>query len=752
MRPSTKDAALSSLELWAGMECTINRVGDVQRDQLALAGHYDRDDDLDLIASLGVRTVRYPILWERIERGEPGGRAWEWTDAQMQRLRNLGLDPIVGLMHHGSGPMDTNLLDAGFPERLAGFAHDVASRYPWVTRFTPINEPLTTARFSALYGIWYPHARDDRGFLRAMLNQIRATRLAMAAIRQVIPEAQLVQTEDLGYAHARPALAEQARFENERRWLTFDLLEGRVGESHPLREYMRWAGIGHDEIADAVGDGCPPDLLGINHYVTSERWLDERLERYPLHTHGGNPWRRYADAEAVRACPESVRGPAALLAEAWARYRRPLAVTEAHLGCTREQQLRWLREIWEAAHDARSRGADVRAVTTWAAFGTHDWSSLVTELRGHYEPGPFDTRGQRPRRTALATMSRALATTGTFDHPALAGPGWWHSPRHGAHTETPVTVHGPPFTVHGSRSSAPHLHLRRSAPRPILVTGARGSLGVALTRIAAERGLACRGLSRAELDVCDAAAVARVLDEIRPWAVVNAAGYVRVDDAEIDAESCHRLNVQAAATLARCCAARGIGFSTISSDLVFDGAKGAPYVESDRPAPLGVYGASKARAEARVLAIAPRALVVRTAWFFGPWDNWNFITTSLRQIAEGAPVAMPGDLAITPTYLPHLADALLDLVIDDERGIWHLANAGSDTVANVVRRVAEGAGLDASLVQGRPSAELGFTAPRPAAVVLDSERGRIMPVLDRALECYLGTRAWEREDAGALTA
>lgn len=737
MRPDV-DVASPALELWAGMECTINRVGDVQRDQLALAGHYERDRDLDLIASLGVRTMRYPILWERIERDTAGGRPWDWTDAQMRRLRELGIDPIVGLVHHGSGPMDTDLLDPHFPERLAAFARQVAARYPWVTRFTPINEPLTTARFSALYGIWYPHARDDRLFLRALLNQIRATCRAMAAIREVTPGAQLVQTEDLGYTHSTPALAEQARFENERRWLTFDLLEGRVTESHPLREYMRWAGVSDGEIADAVGEGCPPALLGVNHYVTSERWLDDRLDGYPAHTHGGNPWRRYADVEAVRACPEQARGPASLLMEVWARYQRPLAVTEAHLGCTREHQLRWLHEVWGAAHDVRSRGADVRAVTAWAAFGTHDWSSLVTELRGDYEPGLFDTRGRHPRPTALATMARALATSGRFDHPALAAPGWWRAEPAADGFPAPMA----PRRAHGPRS----------VPRPILITGARGTLGVALTRSAAERGLVCRGLSHGELDVRDASAVGRILDQIRPWAVVNAAGYVRVDDAEIDVDSCHRLNVQAAATLARCCADRGIGFTTISSDLVFDGAKGAPYVESDRPAPLGVYGTSKARAEARVLAIAPRALVVRTAWFFGPWDNWNFLTTSLRRLAEGTPVVMADDLVIGPTYLPHLADALLDLVIDGERGIWHLANAGGGTVADIVRRTAERAGLDASLVQGCPSARLGYRAPRPAAAVLDSERGRLMPSLDRALDCYLGTRAWERVDAEALTA
>src|SRR4051812_10741565 len=330
MRQPGTDA--SGLELWAGVECTLNRVAARQHDQLALAGHYDRAGDLELIASLGVRTLRYPILWERIEQGAPAGRPWEWTDAQMLTMRELGIDPIVGLVHHESGPIGTDLLDPRFPEQLAAFARLVAERYPWVTRFTPINEPLTTARFSALYGIWHPHARDDRLFLRAMLTQVRATRLAMDAIRRVTPSAQLVQTEDLGHVHGTPALAAQAAFENERRWLSFDLLTGRVDGTHPLRKYIRWAGIGDDELADAVGDGCAPDILGINHYVTSERYLSEELDRFPAHTHGGNGRLRYADVEAVRACADDVVGPASLLCAAWVRYRIPIAVTEAHLG------------------------------------------------------------------------------------------------------------------------------------------------------------------------------------------------------------------------------------------------------------------------------------------------------------------------------------------------------------------------------------------------------------------------------------
>ena len=517
----------SPLEIWTGFECTLNRVGDVQHDQLALTGHYERADaDLEALAALGVRTVRYPILWERIEGGLPDGAAWEWTDARMARMRALGIDPIVGLVHHGSGPFGTDLLDPSFAERLASFARSVAERYPWVTRYTPVNEPLTTARFSALYGIWSPHARDDTLFLRATLNQIRAIRLSMRAIREMTPGAQLVQTEDLGKTHSTELLQYQAAFENERRWLTFDLLTGRVNGAHPMREYMRWVGIGQREIDDAVGEGCAPDIIGINHYATSERWLDERLERYPAHTHGGNHRHRYADVEAVRGRAEGAAGPAALLLEAWHRYGLPIAVTEAHLGCTREQQLRWLHEVWEGAHVARAQGADVRAVTAWAALGTRDWSSLVTRLDGNYEPGLFDIRAPQPRPTALARMVRELATTGTFEHPVLADPGWWRCPERIA-----FAVDGPV-----ERTMPPTCDLTAGARvRPILVTGSDDALGLAFVRLCRERGLACVGMTRRQLDGADREAVERVLHETDAWAMVNAADCVLVDDSEIHA-------------------------------------------------------------------------------------------------------------------------------------------------------------------------------------------------------------------------
>ncbi|HEY6894308.1 MAG TPA: family 1 glycosylhydrolase, partial [Rhodanobacteraceae bacterium] len=226
-----------ALELWAGLECTINRVNDRLVDQLARTGAYARDD-IARFASLGIRSLRWPALWERTAPDRSGAPDWGWCDRTLPQIRDAGIEPIVGLMHHGSGPRWTNLLDAQFATGLAEYARAFADRFPWVRRYTPVNEPLTTARFSALYGHWYPHERADRAFASALLNQCRATVLAFQAVRRVNPAAELVLTEDASSTRGTQPVAEQVTFEDERRWLSLDLLTGRVTSAHPLYDYL----------------------------------------------------------------------------------------------------------------------------------------------------------------------------------------------------------------------------------------------------------------------------------------------------------------------------------------------------------------------------------------------------------------------------------------------------------------------------------------------------------------------------------
>jgi len=419
---------LRPLELWGGVECTLNRVGDTYFDQLEWSGHDKRIEDLDLFAGLGLRALRYPILWERIAPFGVAQADWTWADARLGRLRQLGVEPIVGLLHHGNGPADTSLSDPAFPERLAEYARAVAQRFPWVHCYTPVNEPMTTARFSGMYGHWYPHGRDALTWARLLLTQCRAVVLAMQAIREVNPEAQLIQTEDIGKTYSTPLLAYQADFENERRWLSFDLLCGRVDDGHPMAHYLRWLGVPDREWRIFLDEPCPPDIFGCDCYITSERFLDERLERYPAALWGSNQHDRYVDVEAVRVCAEPSAGPDDRLREAWARYRRPLALTEAHLACWCDEQMRWFQENWDAALAVRREGADVRAVTSWALLGSYEWNSLVTRVEGHYEAGAFELFGPEPRPTPLAAMLRDLATKGFHDAPELHSPGWWRRP------------------------------------------------------------------------------------------------------------------------------------------------------------------------------------------------------------------------------------------------------------------------------------------------------------------------------------
>jgi dTDP-4-dehydrorhamnose reductase len=417
---------------------------------------------------------------------------------------------------------------------------------------------LTTARFSGLYGHWYPHGKDPLTFVRALLVECRAVVLAMRAIREINPDAQLIQTEDLGKTYSTRSLRYQAEFDNERRWLSFDLLCGRVSAEHPLWVYLRRLGIREAELEWFAENSCTPDVLGINHYLTSERFLDDRLERYPPCTHGGNQRHRYADVEAVRVCAEGTAGPRALLRETWERYHLPLAVTEVHLGCTREEQLRWLKEVWTAAQSLVEEGVEMRAVTAWSLLGAYDWHNLLTCRSGHYEPGVFDLRGVHPRPTALARMLTALAAGREYQHTVLDAPGWWR--RLTRLTYPPVRRGTKPHTP----GDAKRISMSRGTSKPILITGATGTLGRAFARLCDERALSYQLLTRKELDIADAASVETALEEYEPWALINAAGYVRVDDAEREPELCFRENAKGAETLAAMCARRSVQLLTFS--------------------------------------------------------------------------------------------------------------------------------------------------------------------------------------------
>ncbi len=402
------------------------RIGDDWCDQVHETGHHHRAEaDIGLLAAAGLKTLRYPLVWERNDPSDEAARRWH--DRQVSSLHAHGISVIAGLLHHGAGPPGTSLLDPLFPERLAVHAGRMAQRYPSVWAWVPVNEPLTTARFSCLYGHWHPHLRDEGAFLRAVVNQCRAALLAMRAVRAAVPDARFVHTEDIGRVFSTSALDRQAGYENDRRWLSLDLLCGRLTRAHPWRGFLETHGVPASHLDELATGEAAPDLIGVNHYATSDRFLDHRLSLYTGGLRGGNGELEYVDTEAVRAgLAPGTTGWEPRLREVWQRYRRPMAITEVHLGCADPaESVRWLMEAWEAALAVRAEGADCVAVTAWALFGLVDWDSLLCERRGRYEPGAYDVGCHPPRPTAVAAAIQALARDGRFAHAALTQPGWW---------------------------------------------------------------------------------------------------------------------------------------------------------------------------------------------------------------------------------------------------------------------------------------------------------------------------------------
>jgi dTDP-4-dehydrorhamnose reductase len=724
------------MHMWGGIECTVNRVGNTYHTQLDRSGHDTRESDLDRCAALGIRALRYPLLWERTAPNKPYELDWRWLDQRLYKLRSLDIEVIAGLLHHGSGPRYTSLVNPDFATQFAQFAGCVAQRYPWINRYTPVNEPLTTARFSGLYGLWYPHGLDERTFKIALLNQCRATVLGMRAIRSVNPGAQLVQTEDLGKTYSTSAMAYQADFNNEMRWLAWDLLFGRVNRGHPLWEWLtHCCSATESELMWFADNPCPPNLIGVNHYITSERFLDEQVDNYPLRFHGGNGRQVYADIEAARCLATPTGGLAPLLKEVWARYRTPLAITEVHIDASREDQLRWLHSIWTTCAAAKGQGIEIEAVTAWALFGSFDWNCLLTQCHGYYEEGAFDVRGAQIRQTAIASLVSQLSSGQKADHPVLNQPGWWwRADRFFCHPTEAVQLalsHLQPAETLAKQHS-----VSLPPPRPVLICGATGSLGRAFARLCQRRGLEFVLMSRQDMDIANPQSVFNALEQLQPWAVINAAGYVRVDEAESDADRCFRENTLGPEVLASACAQRSIALVIFSSDLVFDGYSTQPYIETDLPGPVNIYGRSKAEAESKVLAAHPMPLIVRSSAFFGPWDRHNFVNTTLDALALGKPLRVANDIVVSPTYIPDLVNATLDLLIDGATGIWHLTSGGALTWAQLATKAAEVAKCDVSLIQPCSNDSFQRPARRPAYSALASHRGFMMPTLDNAFERF----------------
>jgi dTDP-4-dehydrorhamnose reductase len=251
--------------------------------------------------------------------------------------------------------------------------------------------------------------------------------------------------------------------------------------------------------------------------------------------------------------------------------------------------------------------------------------------------------------------------------------------------------------------------------RRMLVTGGSGQLGTELIpRLSALGTVLAPG--RETLDLTADEAIARIT-ALQPTHVVHAAAATDVERCEREPSWAHAVNAEGTCRVAQACEAMGAWLLYVSTDYVFDGTKASPYVETDSPAPLNVYGQSKRAGEVRVQAIAPRWAIVRTAWVYGHVGR-NFVATILRRLQAGDQLTVVTDQIGSPTYAADLAEGITHLVARATMGTLHLTNSGSCSWFALAQAIAAAVGADPARVLPTTSAELALRARRPAYSVL----------------------------------
>ena len=264
--------------------------------------------------------------------------------------------------------------------------------------------------------------------------------------------------------------------------------------------------------------------------------------------------------------------------------------------------------------------------------------------------------------------------------------------------------------------------------RRVLVTGRGGQLATALAAALPARGFEVAAVGRPEFDFDAPATIAAAIAAAQPDAVVNCAAWTAVDAAEDQEAAAFRANAIGPALIAAQCAASGIPLVQVSTDYVFDGRKGAPYVETDQPNPLGAYGRTKLAGEWAALAGNPRTLVLRTSWVFAAMGN-NFVRTMLRVGAERSELRVVADQHGSPTAAPDLADAIVTVLSciradgwqDAYRGVFHATGTGFTTWHGFAEAIFN-AGGPRPVVQAIATADYPTRAARPADGRLDCGR------------------------------
>jgi beta-glucosidase/6-phospho-beta-glucosidase/beta-galactosidase len=378
-------------------------------DEYALTQHYRRwRADLDLAASLGVTAMRWGVPWHRVERA-PGRFDWGFTDRVLQRLSELGIAPILDLVHYGCPVwLQDSFANRDYPERVAAYAAAVADRYRSLAKlYTPLNEPVVNAVFCGENGTWPPNLRGEAGYVRVLLRLCEGMSRTIEAIRDVHPTAAIIQVEATSYLETdQPELRPLVEAGWRRHALPTELVLGWVASNHPCTEHLLSLGAEESQLAWHRSHPQRIDIMGINYYP--------HLSSAAIHI-----------ADRGQPVARRRRGTGTDLLELLRRFSVhfgvPVMITETSDRGPAWRREGWLHESVGAVRDARGSGIPVVGYTWWPLYCLFDWRWRKGRLPADAyicRMGLYDLR--RDGRGALRRVPSRLV--GPFRRLAAAGP------------------------------------------------------------------------------------------------------------------------------------------------------------------------------------------------------------------------------------------------------------------------------------------------------------------------------------------
>ena len=338
-------------------------------DEMEKTGHYLHwEKDFDLVKEMGIEFLRYGPPYYKTHTA-PGTFDWSFTDATFQRLKELGITPLVDLCHFGVPDWLGDFQNPDFPYYFAEYATAFATRFPELQFYTPINEIFIAAMFSAQYGWWNERLSSDQAFVNALKILSKANVMAMHAILKIQPEATFIQSESTEYFHAtEPSALPLARFLNQKRFLSLDLTYG-FPLNVTMYEYLLQNGMTKNEYnwfaQNQVKARC---IMGNDYYVTNE---------HLVHPDG-----------STQASGE-IFGYYVLTNQYYNRYKLPIMHTETNIRMPACKE--WLLKQWANLHRLKQDGVPIIGFTWYSLLHQVDWDSALRSDAGNInELGLYD--------------------------------------------------------------------------------------------------------------------------------------------------------------------------------------------------------------------------------------------------------------------------------------------------------------------------------------------------------------------------